>query len=86
MSPEEVLLAVDVAVPDEALLVEGLAAVGALEALGVPVLVQDLQHEAVQDEQPAPDALRDRRWQQETVLKCTTGTARQRKSMDSFDR
>ena len=58
-SPEEVLLAEELPVLDEALLAELVPAVGALEALGVPVLVQDLQDEPVQDEEAAASALRD---------------------------
>ena len=59
VSPEEVHLAEDVAVPDEALVLEWLVAVRTLQALGVPVLVQDPEDEPVQDHHPAAGALRD---------------------------
>ena len=55
--PEEILLAIDITVPDEALLAERLAAVGTLQTFGMPVVVQHLQDEPVQDEETASDAL-----------------------------
>ena len=59
--PEKISLAENVAVSDKALVLEGLVAVRALQALRVPVLVEDAEDEPVQDHHPAPGAFRDRR-------------------------
>ena len=53
MLPVEVYLAVDLAVPGEALLVEDEAAVDAADTVGVPGLVQHRQQEPRQDRLPA---------------------------------
>ena len=49
ISPVEVLLAVDVAVPRETLLVEAQAAVHTADTVRVPGSLQDCQHVLVQD-------------------------------------
>ena len=58
-SLEEVIFAVDVSRPREALVRQRCLAVGTLEALGVPVSVQHLEDELVQDVLATPRALRD---------------------------
>ncbi len=58
--PEEVVFAVDVAVSDEAPLGEDLAAVRALETFCVPILLEDSQHKAIEDEEAAAHAFGDR--------------------------
>ena len=61
--PVEVYLAVDLAVPGEALLVEDEAAVDAADTVGVPGLVQHRQHVLVQDGLLARRALHQHRVQ-----------------------
>lgn len=56
---EEVLLAVDASCPGETFVRQRCLAVGALEALGVPVSVQHLQDELVQDVLTTACTLRD---------------------------
>lgn len=63
MLPVEVYLAVDLAVPGEALLVEDEAAVDAADAVWVPGLVQHRQHVLVQDRLLARRALHQHRVQ-----------------------
>ena len=58
-SLEEVIFAVDVSRPREALVRQRCLTVGTLEALGVPVSVQHLEDELVQDVLATPRALRD---------------------------
>ena len=60
--PEEVLLAEHLGVPYEAGVGELFFARRALEALCVPGLVQNLQDEAVQNEQTTPYTLGDGGW------------------------
>ena len=57
-SPEEVLPAVDLAFPEEALLRQVGLAVAALHALGVPLPVEEVEQEAVQDGPLAAGTLR----------------------------
>ena len=52
--PEEVILAVHLILFGKAFLVQGRGAVRALEALGVPGSVEDLEDEAVEDGLGAP--------------------------------
>jgi len=59
--PEKVCFAKDVTVPNEAFVLEGLVAVRALQALGVPVLVQDAENEPIQDHHSTSSAFWDRR-------------------------
>lgn len=56
---EKVLLAVDASCPGETFVRQRSLAVGALEALGVPVSVQHLQDELVQDVLTTACTLRD---------------------------
>lgn len=56
---EEILLAVDASCPGETFVRQRCLAVGALEALGVPVSVQHLQDELVQDVLTTACTLRD---------------------------
>ena len=58
LSPEEVLPAVNLALAEEALLRQVGLAVAALHALGVPLPVQKVQQEAVQDGPLASGTLR----------------------------
>lgn len=58
-SLEEILLAIDAAGPGEAALGQLHLAIGALEAGAVPVPVQDLEDELVQDVLVAAGALGD---------------------------
>ena len=54
--PEKVIFAVDIAVPDKALFRQAFVAVGTLQAFRVPILVQHLVNEPIQDHQSATGA------------------------------
>ncbi len=48
--PEEIVFAENFAVSHETLIFQLVAAVGALEAFGVPILIQHFEDESVEDE------------------------------------
>ena len=54
--PEKVIFAVDIAVPNKTLFCQAFVAVGTLQAFRVPVLVQHLVNEPVQDHQTTTGA------------------------------
>ena len=56
-APKKVTLAIDIAVSDKALVLEVVIAVGALEAFGVPVLIQDPENKPIQDHHSTSSAL-----------------------------
>ena len=55
--PEEVLFAEDIAVLEETLVVELVSAARALQTLGMPILIQDLENKPIQDKQTTAGAL-----------------------------
>lgn len=58
--PEEVVLAENLRVPNEAFVAEDIVALGAFEALRVPAFVQDFEDETVHDEMAATGTFRNR--------------------------